>query len=173
MKCIVRGEKLKITNSLKDYVTEKLRKIEKYLVNPDDIETKVLMSSKKLEKKIEITLYLKNYIVRAEEINIDMYAAIDLVVEKLEKQIIKYKSKISEKHNKKIIENDEFEDNEAIEEEIVKIKKIFLKPMNKEEATTQMELLSHTFFMFKDSEDLKIKVIYKRKDGNYGIIESE
>jgi putative sigma-54 modulation protein len=131
------------------------------------------MNSKKLDKKIEITIYLNNYIVRAEEINADMYAAIDLVVEKLEKQIIKYKAKISEKQSKELIEFDEDETNENLDEEIVKIKKVFLKPMSKDEAITQMELLSHTFFVFKDSEDLKVKVVYKRRDGKYGIIESE
>ena len=171
MKYTIRGEKLKITKALNDYVIEKLSKIEKYFTNPN-LEAKVLMSSKNINKKIEITIFLSNYLIRAEEINKDMYAAIDLVTEKLEKQIIKYKSKISSKQNKELI-NSLDEPQEEIKEEIVKVKKVFLKPMSKDEAITQMELLSHTFFMFKDSEDLKIKIIYKRRDENYGLLEAE
>lgn len=171
MKCSIRGEKLKITKALSDYVVDKLNKIGKYFDDPT-VETKVLMSSKNIDKKIEITIFLSNYLVRAEEVNKDMYAAIDLVVEKLERQIIKYKAKISNKQNKDLIDFTN-EPQEEINEEIVKIKKVFLKPMSKEEAITQMELLSHTFFMFKDSEDLNIKVAYKRRDGKYGLLEAE
>ncbi len=172
MKCTIRGEKLEITQSLNDYVLEKLNKIEKYFAGSTP-EVKVLMSSKNIENKIEITIFLKNYIVRAEEINNDMYAAIDLVMEKLERQIIKYKSKLLSKQTKELINVTVDESIEEAEEGIVKTKTVFLKPMSKEEALTQMELLSHTFFMFKDREDLKIKIIYKRKDEKYGLLEAE
>ena len=129
-------------------------------------------------QKVEVTIPLKTVILRAEETREDLYAAIDVVVDKLERQIRKNKTKLQSKKMKEIFSRDfMFESIEKVEEEnedkIVKRKKVEVKPMSEEEAILQMELLEHQFYIFKDSETDKVAVVYKRKEGNYGIIESE
>lgn len=172
MKFFIRGEKLEVTENIKNYVIEKISKLDKYLDNPDAIEVKVLLKSKLNYKKVEATIVLNNYFLRAEEGNEDMYAAIDLVSDKIERQFKKYKDKLISKHKKVVIEEKEDLENSDIEE-IVKIKNIFLKPMDRKEAIIQMELLCHTFFVFKERDTKKICVIYKRNDGKYGLLETE
>ena len=171
MKYLIRGEKIQVTDSIKDYIKDKLSKMDKYLENPDDIEAKVLIKVKGVEQRVEVTIQTKGYFLRAEEVHSDLYAAIDLIVDKLERQIRKYKTKLLDKSRQENIQ-DTFDIEENIEEEIVKRKKIYLKPMDEEEAIMQMELLGHTFFVFKNTDTDNICIIYKRHDGNYGLIET-
>ncbi len=171
MKYLIRGEKIQVTDSIKDYIKDKLSKMDKYLENPDDIEAKVLIKVKGVEQRVEVTIQTKGYFLRAEEAHSDLYAAIDLIVDKLERQIRKYKTKLLDKSRQENIQ-DTFDIEENIEEEIVKRKKIYLKPMDEEEAIMQMELLGHTFFVFKNTDTDNICIIYKRHDGNYGLIET-
>ncbi len=171
MKYLIRGEKIQVTDSIKDYIQEKLSKMDKYLDNPENVEAKILIKVKGVEQRVEVTIQTKGYFLRAEESHSDLYAAIDLIIDKLERQFRKYKTKLLDKSRQENIQ-DSFDIEEAVEEEIVKRKKIYLKPMDEEEAIMQMELLGHTFFVFKNIETDTICVIYKRHDGDYGLIET-
>lgn len=171
MKYLIRGEKIQVTDSIKDYIQEKLSKMDKYLDNQENVEAKILIKVKGVEQRVEVTIQTKGYFLRAEESHSDLYAAIDLIIDKLERQFRKYKTKLLDKSRQENIQ-DSFDIEEAVEEEIVKRKKIYLKPMDEEEAIMQMELLGHTFFVFKNIETDTICVIYKRHDGDYGLIET-
>ncbi len=171
MKYLIRGEKLEVTDSIRKYIEEKLSKMDKYLDNPENIEAKILIKVKGVEQRVEVTIQTKGYFLRAEETHSDLYAAVDLIIDKLERQFRKYKTKLIDKSRQENIP-DFYEIDANIDEEIVKRKKIYLKPMDEEEAITQMELLGHTFFVFKNIESGLICVIYKRHDGNYGLIET-
>lgn len=178
MEIIIRGDKLKITDSMHNYIEEKLRKLEKYLKNSDEIRANVIVKVKNHEQRVEITIPLKTYIVRAEETKDDFYAAVDKALDTLERQIRKNKTRMMSKQVKTNFDFDISKIEQEIEKEqeekkIVKRKTVEVKPMNEEEAILQMELLGHEFYMYKDSESGKSAVVYKRKDGNYGIIESE
>ena len=176
MEIIIRGDKLKITDSMHDYIEEKLGKLEKYLKNNDEIRANVIVKVKNHEQRVEITIPLKTYIVRAEETKDDFYAAVDKALDTLERQIRKNKTRMMSKQVKTSFDFDINEIEQEIEQEekkIVKRKTVEVKPMNEEEAILQMELLGHEFYMYKDSESGKSAVVYKRKDGNYGVIESE
>ncbi len=171
MKYLIRGEKIQVTDSIKSYIEEKLSKMDKYLDNPENVEAKILIKVKGVEQRVEVTIQTKGYFLRAEESHSDLYAAIDLIIDKLERQFKKYKTKLLDKSRQENIKED-FDIDDTIEEEIVKRKKIYLKPMDEEEAIMQMELLGHTFFVFKNIETDTICVIYKRHDGDYGLIET-
>jgi len=177
MEIFVRGDNVKVTKSIETYIKEKLQKIDKYIGEAENVRATVVVNVKNHNQKVEVTIPLKTFILRAEETKEDLYAAIDVVIDKIERQIRKNKTKLqSRKVKDTIIKDfviDEIEDDEEKEENIVKRKKIEVKPMNEEEAILQMELLGHQFYIFKDSETLKPSVVYKRKEGNYGIIESE
>ncbi|WP_418791000.1 ribosome hibernation-promoting factor, HPF/YfiA family [Phosphitispora sp. TUW77] len=170
MKIIVRGKNIEVTNALKDYVEKKLVKLEKYL---DLSEAQVTLVVVKDTHKVEVTIPVNGMILRGEEATDDMYASVDLVIEKLEKQINKYKSKFSKKIRVegKVVSaaNDE-----SYEEPIIKKTKRFaVKPMPVEEAVMQMNMLGHSFFVFSNAETEEVNVLYIRKDGNYGLIEPE
>ncbi len=175
MKLNIRGEKVTVTQSMKNYITEKLSKMDKYFENPDEINVNVLAKIKGLEQIIEVTALTKKFTLRAEESNEDFYAAVDLVINKLERQIRKNKDRLNRKY--KNIENLEFnfsyepeDDEEENSSTIVKRKNISMKPMDEEEAILQIELLNHDFFVFKNIDEECVSVLYKRKDNNYGII---
>ena len=121
MKLNIRGEKLTITNSMKDYITEKLSKLDKYFENPDEINMNVLVRVKGLEQIIEVTAPTKKFTLRAEESNEDFYAAVDLVISKLERQIRKNKDRLNKKYkNVETLEfNFSYEENETVEENAV------------------------------------------------------
>ncbi len=178
MEIIIRGDKLKITDSMHNYIEEKLGKLEKYLKNSDEIRANVIVKVKNHEQRVEITIPLKTYIVRAEETKDDFYAAVDKALDTLERQIRKNKTRMMSKQVKTNFDFDISKIEQEIEKEqeekkVVKRKTVEVKPMNEEEAILQMELLGHEFYMYKDSESGKSAVVYKRKDGNYGVIESE
>ncbi len=178
MEIIIRGDKLKITDSMHAYIEEKLGKLEKYLKNSDEIRANVIVKVKNHEQRVEITIPLKTYIVRAEETKDDFYAAVDKALDTLERQIRKNKTRLMSKQGKT---NHDFDmsviekelEKETEEKKIVKRKTVEVKPMDEEEAILQMELLGHQFYMYKDSNTNKTAVVYQRKDGNYGVIESE
>jgi len=174
MKYNIRASKISITDAIRSYVESKLDRLNKYFENPDEITASVLIKDSGVNQKIEVTIPIKTAILRGESINKDLYAAIDLVVEKLERQIRKNKTRLH-KVNKEAIEaftNFEVTKEEEVEEEkIVRRKAIDTKPMNEEEAILQMEMLGHDFFIFKNADTDSISVLYKRKDNQYGIID--
>jgi len=177
MNILVRGDKVKVTKAINDYIKEKLTKLEKYIEDSENIKATVVINVKNYSQKVEITIPLKNFILRAEETQEDLYAAIDIIVDKIERQIRKNKTKLQAKKLKdketKDIILDYIEDYEDDEPTIAKRKKIEVKPMSEEEAILQMELIGHQFYLFKDAETLKPSLVYKRTDGHYGVIESE
>ena len=175
MKLNIRGEKVTITQSMKNYVIEKMEKLDKYFETPEEINANILVRIKGLYQIIEVTAPTKKFTLRAEESNEDFYAAVDLVVSKLERQIRKNKDRLNKKYkNVETLEfNFSYEDEEVAEvneSEIVKRKNISMKPMDEEEAMLQIELLNHDFFVFKNIDEECVSVLYKRKDNNYGII---
>lgn len=177
MEFIIRGDKLKITDAMNNYIEEKLGKLSKYLENSDTVRANVIVKVKNHEQRVEITIPLKTIILRSEETQDDFYAAVDKTVDKLERQIRKNKTRIMSKQVKTAYDfslpSFDESDEEDSETKVLKRKKVEVKPMNEEEAILQMELLGHQFYMYKDSETNKPSVVYKRNDGNYGIIESE
>ncbi len=170
MKYTIRGQKLEVTDAIRDYAVSKIDKMEKYFDKPEDVSVKVVFSIRGREQKVEITINSINFDLRSEVSHSDMYAAIDLAVDKLEQQMRKFKSKLMSKERVEIVYDDIIDDD--VLEEVVKRKKVYLKPMDEEEAIMQMELLGHTFFVFKDIKTEKVNVLYKRLDGAYGVIET-
>ena len=173
MKFNVRGDKLVVTDAIKDYIETKIGKLDKYF-KEDSITANILLKIRGNEQIIEVTIPTDNFILRSEEEHEDLYAAIDLVLDKLERQIRKNKTKLKKKNvNNKYKEfNFDFElptDEEEVNT-VVKRKTIEMKPMDEEEAILEMELLGHSFFVYKDMHSNELCVLYKRKDGNYGII---
>ena len=177
MEIKIRGEKLKITESMREYAEEKLGKLDKYLENSSNVYANVIVKVRGHEVKVEITIPLKSFILRSEETQEDFYAAVDKTIDKLERQVRKNKTKLMSRKNQPSFDFNfdsiELEKEEKETSKIVKRKRIEVKPMDEEEAILQMELLGHQFFMYKDSETDTPAVVYKRADGNYGVIESE
>lgn len=173
MKYNIRGDKLTVTKSIKDYIEEKLDRLNKYYENHKDLECKIVIRSKNNLQSIEVTIPANRFILRAEVAEKDLYAAIDLVVDKLEGQIRKNKTRLKNKYEKVEIQEMFLNFEEPEEEEvldIVKRKDIDTKPMDEEEALLQMQLLNHDFFVFKNIDEECVSVIYRRKDNKYGII---
>ena len=174
MKIVIRGDKIKITDAMKAFIEEKLKKLDKYLEDRENATAKVVAKVHRGQQRVEVTIPLKTFILRAEESRDDFYAAVDKTVDKLERQIRKNKTRLS---SKKVNNNKDFalESIKPVKEEskVTKRKTIEVKPMNEEEAILQMELLGHDFFMYRDSDTDKPAVVYKRKDKNYGVITSE
>lgn len=176
MKLIYTGKNMEVTEALKEITDKKLGKLDKFF--QDEVVGNVTFSTEKNRKIIEVTINLPGTILRAEESSDDMYASIDKTVDILERQIRKYKTRLQRrfKNNETIrFENVTSLPAEETEDKpkIVRRKRFNLKPMSVEEAILQMELLGHNFFVFRDAEDDAISVVYKRKNGDYGIIEPE
>ena len=177
MKYNIRGDKLVVTEAINNYVESKLDRLNKYF-KEDDILANVLLRVRGNDQIIEVTIPTDKFILRSEEEANDLYAAIDLVTDKLERQIRKNKTRLNKQNvdNKYKDFNFDYtltpEEEELEEEIIVKRKNIEMKPMDEEEAILEMNLLGHEFFVYKDMHTDKVCVLYKRKDGNYGLIET-
>ncbi|PRO65616.1 ribosome hibernation-promoting factor, HPF/YfiA family [Alkalicoccus urumqiensis] len=179
----IRGENLEITDSLRDHVEKKVGKLERYFDSTPSSDVHVKMSVLNNEQKVEITIPMPKLLLRAEEKHADMYAAVDLVIEKLERQIRKHKTKVNRKFRgddslKYMFKNEleplaEEEVPDDDELEIVRTKRFDLKPMDAEEAILQMDMLGHSFFVFSNSVNGDTNVVYRRRDGRYGLIEPE
>ncbi|GGK24022.1 ribosomal subunit interface protein [Caldalkalibacillus thermarum] len=184
MKFNIRGENIEVTPALRDYVEKKVGRLERYFNEDITSDVYVTLKVTRDEHSVEVTIPMPKLLLRAEEKSLDMYASIDLVVEKLERQIRKYKTKINRKFRqdgsvKQLFQEVNGQAEETHEEEtddkieIVRTKRFNLKPMDAEEAVLQMDLLGHNFFVFSDAETQKVSVVYKRKDGRYGLIQPE
>ena len=172
----IRGDKIAVTDAIKAYIKEKLAKLDKYFEDPSTVDAHVLIRSKNNKDTIEVTIPAKGFTLRAEESNVDLYAAIDEVQEVLERQIRKNKTRLNSRKNEVSEISFAFIEEEVEDEQdsqIVKRKSVETKPMSEEEAILQMELLGHDFFVYKDADEECIAVLYKRKDNNYGIIYSK
>jgi putative sigma-54 modulation protein len=175
LKTNIRGKHLKLTAPIKDYVIRKMAKLDKHFRNSDEIEATVLFRISGMDQIVEVTIPSKNIIVRAESRAKDLYSAIDLVIDKLDRQLRKNKSKMRKIYSQRDDQGINLEVEPEEEENlatIVKRKRLEIKPMGEEEAVLQMELLNHDFFVFDNVNTDTMCVLYKRKDGNYGIIET-
>lgn len=181
MKYNIRGVNLEVTDAIRDYVKKKVSKLERYFDTPPTSDVHVKLSVYNNEQRIEVTIPMTDLLLRGEEHHQDLYAAIDLVVDKLERQIRKYKTKVnrkfrqegSAKHIFAELEKEarESRNEESSEIEVVRTKRFDLKPMDSEEAILQMDMLDHAFFVFTNAESGNTNVVYRRKDGRYGLIE--
>ena len=174
MRFTITGKNIEFTEGLRSAIEEKIGKLDKYFSS--EIQVTVTLSVEKERQKIEVTIPVKGSIIRAEEVSNDMYVSIDLVEEVIERQLRRYKTRIVEskqaasEFSKLYVEND-YDDEPEIK--IVRSKKFGIKPMDPEEACIQMELLGHSFYVFSNSETDEVNVVYKRKNGTYGLIEPE
>lgn len=174
MTFIIIGKNIDVTPGLKEAVEHKLGKLERYFT--PDTEIHVTLSVQRERQKIEVTIPVKGDIIRSEQESNDMYVSIDLVEEVIERQLKKYKTKlIDSKQNAAAFSQayveEEYDDPEEIK--IVRSKRFGIKPMDPEEACVQMELLGHSFYVFRNSETDEVNVVYKRKGNTYGLIEPE
>lgn len=178
----IRGERLEVTSALRDYVEKKIGKLERYFDTPPASDVNVKLSVIKDVHSVEVMIPLTGVLLRAEERNDDMYACIDLVADKLERQIRKHKTKVNRKFRQDgvrtlfkenfeaAVDRTHMEDNED-ELELVRTKQFTLKPMDTEEAILQMNMIGHNFFVFSNMDTSEVNVVYKRDDGRYGVIE--
>lgn len=187
LKYNVRGENIEVTPAIKEYVELKVGKIEKYFEDlPPESNAHVnLKIYPNNDGKAEVTIVLPNVVLRAEETSPDLYGSIDLVADKLERQIRKYKTRINRKFRRQKAEIKEGVSPELLEKtsskkdeheddiKIVRNKRFNLKPMNPEEAVLQMEMIGHEFFVYFDPRTESTNIVYKRDDGDYGLIETD
>lgn len=178
MKYQIVGKNITVTEGISQAIQRKLKKMDKYFEDSENIECRAVVRSYKNGAKVEITIRTKDMVFRSEVTNEDLYAAVDLSVDKLEGQMRKLKTKLENRYSKegigKAIIYDEIE-NEANEEEdqIVKTKNYNLKPISMEDAIIEMEAIGHDFYVYLDTDDEKISVLYKRNDGGYGLIQAD
>lgn len=175
MNMIIVSKKTIITEAIRNKIENTLERLEKYI--NDDTDVKIKIDVKKKNQKIEVTIFTKDsFIIRAEESREDLYSAIDLIHDKLYKQLRKYKTQLMKKNKKnesiRFDNIEEYIDCDIDNENIIKRRKEFKidKPMTPEEAIMQMDLLEHNFFVFRNLETENINIVYKRHDG-YGLIE--
>ncbi len=168
MNIIITGRHLDLTNNLKNYVEEKIKKFKKYLNNITDAT--VTLSVEKYRHKAEVLLNANGFKIQAESITGEMYSSIDEVVEKLERQVKKHKEKWVS-HRKGEEKTSPPAGTPESSPVIIKKKSFDIKPMTPEEAAMQIELLDKHFFVFTNASSGDVNVLYKRKDGNLGLIE--
>jgi len=181
----IRGENIEVTPAIREYVEKKVQKLERYFTEGANATAHVnLKVYNDRQTKVEITIPMKNLTLRAEERHDDMYAAVDLIVDKLERQIRKYKTRVNRKFRERegvaaflqTVERERSQEEENTSEEadfqVVRNKQFDLKPMDQEEAILQMNMLGHNFFIFTDAESDGTNIVYKRRDGKYGLIET-
>ena len=175
MRITITGRNIELTQGIKEAVEDKLAKLEKYF--KPDTDVMVTLSVEKERQKVEVTIPTKGHTIRTEQTSNDMYVSMDLAEEAIEKQLLKYRTKIvSKKMNAAVNFKAEYLDEPESDDEEIKIvrtKRYDMKPMYPEDACIQMELLGHDFFVFVNAETDEVNVVYKRKGDTYGIIEPE
>lgn len=176
MKFNIIGRKMTVNEKKEDYITKKIGKLDKFFKT--EPEARIVIGSQKDKEYIEATIYSDGVIVRAEAEQDDIFAAIDKVVDIIERQIRKNKTKLEKKikrdavSDNTLLSGELFSDEESGEFKIIKTKRFSVKPMSVQEAVLQMNLLGHNFYVFKNEETDEMNVVYKRNDGNFAVIES-
>ena len=181
LKFNIRGENIEVTPAIREYVEAKVEKVERYF--NEDVNAKANVNLKVYndkQTKVEVTIPMKNVTLRAEERHNDMYAAVDLIVDKLERQIRKHKTKVNRKFREREgagvyfanVTKNGAEVEQEEEFQIGRTKQFDLKPMDQEEAILQMNMLGHDFYIYTDAETDATNIVYKRQDGKYGLIET-
>ena len=175
MRITILGKGMEVSDYLRDVAEKKANKLSKYF--NDDTTMQITMSIQHNRHIVEVTVPYRGGVIRAEESSGDMYASIDASLKKLERQVLKYRTKLERDLRagfdmQPVFQTeDEYEDNQ--EGRIVKTKKFRMKPMTIDEAIMQFELVGHPFYVFMNGESGKINVLYERHDGDYGLIEPE
>lgn len=177
MKVEVKGKNIEVTKALRDYAEKKVAKIEKFF-EKSPLDSEVTLSTERGFHVVDITVQVDGLLLRGEERSNDMYASIDGAIDKIERQVRKFKTKINRRfreENRVLLEAavPQSGQKEVAEPQIKRTKRFAVKPMSVEEAIMQMDLLGHDFFVFSNSESEEVNVVYRRKDGNYGLIEPE
>ena len=179
MKYVITGKNIEVTEGISTALQNKLAKMDKYFLINDEVECRCVVSAHTKAQKVEVTIFLPNMPLRAEVEHEDLYAAIDLVVDKLEGQMRKLKTRMDRSNKRlslgKAIDFDQIEEEREPKEKdvIVRTKSYYLQAMSIEEAITRMEALGHDFFVYLDEEDDRISTVYIRRDGGYGVIQAE
>ncbi len=176
MKIKIVGKNITVTEGIAEKINKKLDVLTKYFIISEDDVASVLVRTYPTKQKIEVTIPTHYAILRAEVVDDDLYAAIDKVVDKLEDQIRRQKTRLTRKNKDSLSEafiDHELFDDDTEEDEVVRTKSIVPKEMSLDEAIMKMDLLGHDFFIYTDDETNKIAVCYKRNDGGYGLIETE
>ncbi|MHB8125960.1 MAG: ribosome hibernation-promoting factor, HPF/YfiA family [Desulfitobacteriaceae bacterium] len=172
MNIIIRGKHIEVTDALKTYVTKRVGKLEKFSDEFQDVQVTLLVERDR--HRVEVTAPIHGIILRGEEETGDMYTSIDLVLEKLERQIDKYRTRINKRMRTKSLKDHAPEQLEIEEEhDLVRSKKFPAKPMSVDEALMQMNLIGHSFYVFRNDETKEMNVVYKRKHGDYGLLEPD
>ena len=175
----ISGKNIEVSDYLEELINKKVNKLDKYF--PEDTQAHVALSVERNRHIVEVTIPYAGGIIRGEETSGDMYASVDNVLSKLEKQIVRHRTKLEKSlragafRAPEPVYADAFTQDDLDEEaaKVVKIKRFDIKPMTVDEAMLQLEMLGHSFYMFTNGDTNQINVIYKRKDGNYGLIEPE
>ena len=172
------GKNITVTEGISSVITEKLQRLEKFFVIDDEVTCRALVRSYKVGAKVEITVFTKMMDLRAEVQHDDLYAAVDLAIDKLVNQLRRFKTRVKDHKQPSLaesflIEAIEDEDKKISVDQLIRTKSIYLSPMTIEEAITRMEALGHAFFMYLDIEEKQISVLYHRVDGGYGLIQAE
>lgn len=178
MKYQIIGKNITVTDAISNAIQNKLSRLEKQFRGKDDIDCRAVVSSHGETARIEVTIFLSQMPIRAEVEHEDLYAALDLAIDKLEGQLRKIKTRMDRSNGKMSLGRAiDFEAIEKIEDDtpdvIVRTKSYYLTGMSIEEAVTRMEALGHDFFLYLDKEDDRISVVYIRRDGGYGVIQAE
>ncbi len=180
MKYQIIGKQISITKGIESTIKKKLARMDKYFLIDDEVTCRVVCSAKKQTAKVEITIFIPHMTLRAEVSHEDLYAAVDLAVDKLQGQMRKLKTRLAKNTNRPslgeaiALENIEEEEPSKDEKDvIVRAKSYYLESMSIEEAITRMDALAHNFFLYLDGEDDRISVVYVRRDGGYGVIQAE
>jgi putative sigma-54 modulation protein len=178
----VRGDHIEVTPALREYAQKKIGRLVKYFEALPDGDAMVTMAVERGLHRVEVTMQVQGVLFRAEVESDDMYASIDLVSDKLEHQILRHKARVNQRFRNSGVRT-RIRDVEAAkpgaaaadagvdEPKVVRVKRFPIKPMAVEEAVLQMELLGHDFYVFTNAETDETNVVYRRKDGNYGLIE--
>ena len=172
MRITITGKNMEVSDYLKSVIDKKLGKLDRYFKPDTDVQ--VTLSVQRNHHIVEVTIPFDGVVIRAEESTGDMYASVDNVIDKLEKQIRRHRTKLEKRLKAGALSDLEMQGSEPeIYGEVVRTKHFAVKPMSIEEAIMQLELLGHEFFVFANADDQKINVLYRRKDGNYGLIQPD
>lgn len=179
MKYQIIGKNIQVTEGISAAIQKKLSRMDKYFENKDDIDCRAVVSAHPQSQRVEVTIFLPQITLRAEVDNADLYSAIDLVVDKLEGQMRKLKTRMDRSNGKISLgrsiqfNNIDEDEEDSSKDVVVRTKSYYLEPMSIEEAITRMEALGHSFFVYLDKEDDRISTCYIRNDGGYGVIQAE
>jgi putative sigma-54 modulation protein len=180
IKTLVKGKNLEVTDALRQYAEKRSKKLKKFFPEMD-VSVDVVLGIERELHIAEVTLQVQNLLIRGESKTDDMYASIDASMDRVERQLLRHKTRLQKRFQGSLKLGEinsgslkqAFGENDGNLPKLVRTKRFNVKPMDTEEAVMQMELLGHDFFVFLDAETEQVNVLYRRRDGNFGLIEPE